>query len=46
MLRVSRKTGVVTVVFAGNYNQADSWKLPGKVIAEFVSPALKAKLEK
>ena len=46
MLRVSHKTNVVTVVFAGNYNQADSWKLPIKVIAEFVIPALKAKLEK
>jgi CubicO group peptidase (beta-lactamase class C family) len=46
MLRVSLKTGVITVVFAGNYNQTDNWKLPIKVIADFVSPALTAKLEK
>jgi CubicO group peptidase (beta-lactamase class C family) len=46
MLRVSLKTGVITVVFAGNYNQTDNWKLPVKIIWEFVVPAINAKLEK
>jgi CubicO group peptidase (beta-lactamase class C family) len=46
MLRVNLKSSVITVVYAGNYNQADAWKLPIKVIEAFVSPALKTKLEK
>jgi len=44
MLRVNLKTNVVIVVFAGNYNRADNWRLPIKVVSEFVAPALSGKL--
>jgi CubicO group peptidase (beta-lactamase class C family) len=45
-LRVELKNDLVVVMYAGNYNQADAWKLPAKVILELLPPALKAKLEK
>ena len=31
---------LVMVVFAGNYNEPDAWKIPVKVSVEFLSPAL------
>ncbi|MEL6997073.1 MAG: serine hydrolase [Pseudomonadota bacterium] len=33
---------LVFVIFAGNYNQGDAWKIPVKVSVEFLSPALQA----
>lgn len=44
-LRVELNNDLVVVLYAGNYNQADSWKLAVKVIMELLPPALKAKLE-
>ncbi len=37
---VNRALDLVLVVFAGNYNQPDAWKIPVKVSVEFLSPAL------
>ena len=42
-LTVQPEQNLVIAVFAGNYNQPDAWKLPVKIIEEFVVPALKAK---
>lgn len=39
-LSVSRAGGLVVVILAGNYNQPDAWRIPVKVIQEFLSPAL------
>ena len=33
---------LTTVVFAGNYDQPDAWRLPFKVLEEFVLPALES----
>ena len=33
---------MVMAVFAGNYNQPQAWRLPVKVLTEFVAPALRA----
>lgn len=41
-LLMNKEQNGVLVVFAGNYNQPDAWKLPMKVSTEFVSPALLA----
>lgn len=38
-LTVQARSNLVVVVFAGNYNQPDAWKLPVKVLLEFVYPA-------
>ena len=40
-LMINRAAGVVLVVFAGNYNYPDDWKLPVKVTTDFVIPALR-----
>ncbi|MEM7775134.1 MAG: serine hydrolase [Pseudomonadota bacterium] len=45
-LTVQPKHDLIVVVFAGNYNRADAWKLPVKIINEFAVPALKAKFGK
>ncbi len=45
-LMIGGKTGTVIVVFAGNYNQPDDWKLPLKVTVDFVGPALQARAER
>ena len=37
---MNKVLGLVMVVFAGNYNQPDAWKIPVKVSVEFLSPAL------
>ena len=39
-LTVSKASGLIVVVFAGNYNQSDAWKLPVKIMLEFVVPTL------
>jgi CubicO group peptidase (beta-lactamase class C family) len=39
-LSINRARGLVVVVFAGNYNQKDAWRLPVKVITDFLVPAL------
>ncbi len=39
-LWINRNLGLVAVVFAGNYNKADAWKLPVEIIIDFVLPAL------
>ena len=37
-LVINARLGLVLVLFAGNYNQRDAWKLGVKVITEFVVP--------
>ncbi len=39
-LTVSTWSELIVVVFAGNYNQPDAWKIPVKVIVDFVVPAI------
>jgi CubicO group peptidase (beta-lactamase class C family) len=39
-LSVNKRIGVVIVVFAGNYNKPSAWKLPVKIIVDFIVPAL------
>jgi CubicO group peptidase (beta-lactamase class C family) len=39
-LSVNAKQSFVTVIFAGNYNQPGDWKLPVKVIEDYVVPEL------
>ncbi len=42
-LTVGQKTGTVVVIQAGNYNQPDDWKLPVKIMEEFLIPGLPPK---
>lgn len=42
-LGVSPGGGLIVVVFAGNYNQPEAWRLPVRIIEDFVIPALEAK---
>ena len=42
-LGVAPETGLVVVVFAGNYNQPDAWQLPVKILEDFVLPAAAAR---
>lgn len=37
----NRKNRLVAVIFAGNYNQDDAWRLPVKVIEEFLGPEIR-----
>ncbi|MCP5084114.1 MAG: serine hydrolase [Alphaproteobacteria bacterium] len=39
-LTVSKGSELIVVVFAGNYNKLDAWKLPVKVITDFALPAI------
>jgi CubicO group peptidase (beta-lactamase class C family) len=39
-LMISPANKLIVVVFAGNYNQPDAWKLPVKIITEFALPAV------
>lgn len=39
-LSVSKVSELIVVVFAGNYNQPDAWKVPVKVIMDFAVPAI------
>ena len=41
-MSVNHALNLVFVVFSGNYNQGDAWKIPVKVSVEFLSPALQA----
>lgn len=40
-LMVAPRSGLIVVVFAGNYNQPDAWKLPVRIITEFAVPAIR-----
>ncbi len=40
-LSVNAEQGLVTVIFSGNYNQPDDWKLPVKVIEDYIVPELR-----
>jgi len=42
-LSVSQVSQLVVVVFAGNYNQPDAWKVPYKVIVDHVLPAIQGR---
>lgn len=39
-LMINPANKLIVVVFAGNYNQPDAWKLPVKIITEFALPAV------
>jgi CubicO group peptidase (beta-lactamase class C family) len=39
-LSVNQSEGIVTVIFAGNYNHADYWSMPIKLVNEYFLPAL------
>jgi len=39
-LSINKKFETVIVVFAGNYNKPGAWKLPVKIIVDFLVPAL------
>lgn len=39
-LTVQRRSGVVLIVLAGNYNDPEAWRLPVKVLEDFLLPAL------
>ncbi len=41
-LVVNRELGVVLVVFTGNYNQPDAWRMSLRVMTDFVIPAVTA----
>ncbi|MGI9372867.1 MAG: serine hydrolase domain-containing protein [Hyphomicrobiales bacterium] len=40
-LTIAPESKTVIVLFAGNYHVQNAWKLPNKVVTEFVIPALK-----
>lgn len=44
-LSVNPELGLVVAIFAGNYNQADAWQVPVKVIVEHLTPALERALK-
>ena len=39
-LTINQRENLVLAVFAGNYNQPDAWRLPVKIITDFLVPAL------
>ena len=39
-LTVSKVSDLIVAIFAGNYNAPDAWKVPVKVIVDFVVPAI------
>lgn len=45
-LTVQGKNGLVLVVFAGNYNRRDAWKLPVRIINKYMVPEIKRRLAK
>lgn len=45
-LTVQAEHDLIIAVYAGNYNQAQDWKLPVKLIENFVVPVLKSKISK
>lgn len=42
-LTIQPTQDLIIAIFAGNYNQKNGWKLPVKIIEEFMVPALKRK---
>lgn len=40
-LSINTDRSLVTVIFSGNYNQPDDWKLPVKVIEDYIVPELR-----
>lgn len=42
-LMVAKHSGLMVVVFTGNYDKPDAWKLPVKLIVEFAVPALQSR---
>ena len=40
-LSVNAQQSLVTVIFSGNYNQPDDWKLPVTVIEDYIVPELR-----
>lgn len=40
-LSMNRRDGVVIGVFAGNYNWPEDWKMPLKIVTDFIAPALR-----
>ena len=42
-LMINPANQLIVVVFTGNYNQLDAWKLPAKIITEFALPAVRSK---
>ncbi len=43
-LHVVPETGLVLVVFAGNYNQPEAWRMPVKIIADYVLPEVRKRM--
>ena len=43
-LTVQPELDLVLVVFAGNYNHPDAWKMPVKIITDIVSPEIRKRL--
>ncbi len=43
-LTVQPEFDLVIVVLAGNYNDPEAWKLPARVVEEFVSPEIRRRL--
>ncbi|WP_206057237.1 serine hydrolase [Nitratireductor sp. XY-223] len=43
-LTVQPEFDLVVAIFAGNYNDPDAWRLPVKVIEEFMVPAVRARI--
>jgi len=39
-LTINKRAGVVVVIFVGNYHRPDAWKLPVKLIVDFIIPSL------
>ncbi|MCI4660947.1 MAG: beta-lactamase family protein [Neomegalonema sp.] len=44
-MTVQASADLVIVVFAGNYNQPDAWRIPVSVIEDYAVPAVKRRLE-
>ena len=42
-LMINPANQLIVVVFTGNYNQLDAWKLPAKIITDFALPAVRSK---
>jgi CubicO group peptidase (beta-lactamase class C family) len=45
-LTVQAEHDLVVVVLTGNYNDPDAWRLPARIVDEYVSPEIRRRLEK
>ncbi len=45
-ITIQASVDLIVVVFAGNYNQHDAWKVPVRVIEDFVVPEIRRRLGK